>query len=106
VPVRSLVQRPGRQEWDVRSGTRLCRSCVSENKAASRRLLEELWAEGFKLKEIAEVMGWEPEAARVRVSEFRAAGVNLPHRVSQKVVEQARQASARRWATHRGGILR
>lgn len=45
-----------------------------------RAQIERLWAEGKTVREIGAEIGWALSTAKVKISQLRAQGYDLPHR--------------------------
>jgi hypothetical protein len=86
-----------------RRGVRLYRECSDGEKhsghIARGRELEQLWAQGLSLRQIAAHFGWQgPTAAGAVIATFRAEGYELPYRRRPEAVENIRAGVHRRFA--------
>jgi DNA-binding CsgD family transcriptional regulator len=67
-----------------RNRGRLCRACADVRRAepvhARAEQIVAWWAEGLKLREIGERLGWSKNRANVEVVHLRAKGYDLPYR--------------------------
>jgi hypothetical protein len=59
-----------------------------------RAKIERLWAEGLTARQIGAEMGWATSTARMRISELRAEGVDLPYRRKPKIVVMGKTVGA------------
>lgn len=79
----------------------MCSDCDQAARAAYRRMIEEMWAEGMTSRQIATALGWTMPHPGPHISTLRARGYNLPHRRTPEQVARivagndARLAKAR-----------
>jgi transposase len=58
----------------------LCEGCIKDGIDHRARQIEQWWAEGLKLKEIAERLGWSVGHVSMEMDRLRAKGYALPYR--------------------------
>lgn len=65
-------------------GARLCRACRSDDADRKARQVEQWWAEGLTISEIAERLGTTVSTVRVSMNHWRRLGYDLPYRRRRK----------------------
>lgn len=55
-----------------------------------RTVIQRLWADGYSIRGIAEVVGRSPNAVQVEIHRMRAAGLDVPYRYRRRFAEVER----------------